>query len=145
MMANGLSPTEADTLQNGYSVMSNQPKSVVHAAPAIDIQVIETLKAELAVVAPGLMAELIELFLTNTPDVLMKMRQAIAQDDADTLKTCAHTLKSNCARLGASICSRICLNLEMMGQNGHLDGGDEKLAELELEYERVEQSLRKMV
>jgi HPt (histidine-containing phosphotransfer) domain-containing protein len=142
MMANNLSPAEVTTLQNGYSVMPNQPKSAVKDAPAIDMQVIETLQAELDVVAPGLMAEMIELFLTNTPDMLLKMRQAIAQEDAGTLKLCAHTLKSNCARLGASICSRICLNLEMMGQAGQLDGGDEKLAELELEYARVKQTLQ---
>ena len=144
MMPVNPSPTQATNLQSDYSVMTNHSKSAANAAPAIDMQVLETLQAELAVVAPGLMSELIELYLTNTPHVLATMQQAITENEATALNINAHTLKSNSARLGAITCSRLCLDLEMMGQESHLEGAAEILAELEAEFKRVERALRKI-
>ncbi len=105
--------------------------------PAIDRKVFEKLRTELAQVAPELMAELIHYYLTHTPGLLTKLRQALDQADAETLNRTAHMLKSNSARLGAMTCSTLCQELEIMGQTGRLQGAAEKLAELEREYERA--------
>ena len=114
------------------------------AAAAVDMKVLEKLRAELAEVAPGLMAELIDLYLANTPGLLAKLRQAIAQGDAGTVDNVAHTLKSNSTRLGAVTCSELCQELEIMGQSGELKGAEGKLAQLEQEHERVRVALEKV-
>lgn len=107
------------------------------AVPAVDMEVLEKLRRELAEVAPGLFEDLINYYVTNTPGLLATLRAALAQGDAVAFSNTAHQLKSNSARLGAVTCHSLGQELELMGRNGALDRAAERLTMLEAEYERV--------
>jgi HPt (histidine-containing phosphotransfer) domain-containing protein len=87
------------------------------------------------------LAELLDTFLAEAPNLLAAMRQALARQDAAGLRLAAHSLKSNSRDFGAAILSGLCLELEMMGKAGTLAGAAEKLAQAEVEYDRVRVAL----
>jgi CheY-like chemotaxis protein len=106
-------------------------------ADAIDVAVLEKFRAMMGEVA----SELIGLFLEDTPNLLADLREAVAQGDAEGLEQAAHTLKSSSATLGAMTLSALCQELEVMGRAGTLEGAGEKVAQVEVEYERVKAAL----
>ncbi len=89
-----------------------------------------------------LLIELIDMFLQDAALLLVEMRQGIERGDAEMLHNAAHILKSSCAMFGAMSLSGLCRELEAMGATGQLDGGAEKMAQVEAEYEQVEDALR---
>ncbi len=86
-------------------------------------------------------AELIQLFLANTPRMLMTMRNAIAEQNADTLWQAAHTLKGSSLNLGAEALSDLCRDLESSGQSGDVQDATSIMQQLEVEFDRVKSSL----
>ena len=83
------------------------------------------------------LAELLDTFLAEAPNLLAAMQQALARQDAAGLRLAAHSLKSNSRDFGAVALSGLCLELETMGKAGTLAGAAEKLAQAEVEYDRV--------
>jgi len=90
----------------------------------------------------ALLVDLVDMFLEETSLLLAKMRQGIERGDAKMLNQAAHVLKSSCAMFGAMDLSRLCQELEEMGETGQMDGGAEKMARVEAEYEQVEDALQ---
>ena len=89
-----------------------------------------------------LLVELVDMFLEDAPLLLAKMRQGIERGDAEMLQGTAHTLKPSCAMFGAMTLSGLCQELETMGATGRMDGGAEKMAQVEAEYEQVKDALQ---
>jgi len=69
---------------------------------------------------PAFVRELLETYLTETPEQLEAIRAAIEADDAEMLVRPAHTLKSSSATLGAMRLSALARELEMAGRSGSL-------------------------
>ena len=85
----------------------------------------------------AIMAELIEIFLTDTPLQLAAMRQALVDGDAAIVQRVAHTLKSTSASLGAQALMSLCDTLEQQAHNGRLDGANAYLAQIEAAFAQV--------
>ncbi|WP_143308397.1 response regulator [Candidatus Entotheonella palauensis] len=90
-------------------------------------------------------AELIQIFLANTPLMLAAMRDAIAQQNADSLWQTAHTLKGSSVNLGAEAITTLCGDLESSGQAGDIHDAGLIIEQLEVEFERVKSSLSRSV
>ena len=88
-----------------------------------------------------LLIELVDMFLQDAALLLVEMRQGIERGDAETLNQTAHILKSSCAMFGAMPLSGLFRELEARGADGQMDGGVEKMARVEAEYEQVEDAL----
>jgi two-component system, sensor histidine kinase and response regulator len=84
-----------------------------------------------------LLAELAAMFLQDTPNLLLKAREAIEQDDFSGLERAAHTLKGRLAFFGIDFLRDRALRLESMGRLRLLDDAPELLAEIEAEIERI--------
>ncbi|NJN67022.1 MAG: hypothetical protein HC884_10075 [Chloroflexaceae bacterium] len=110
----------------------------------IDYEVLDLLQMTLGDDEPEILCELIETYLEDTPRLLAELRQSIAQNSADRLTRTAHSLKSSSAQLGALNLSTICQDLETRGRGGSLEGAAERIAQIEEEYQRVEQALSKV-
>jgi signal transduction histidine kinase/CheY-like chemotaxis protein/HPt (histidine-containing phosphotransfer) domain-containing protein/PAS domain-containing protein len=85
----------------------------------------------------SVMAELIDTFLAEAPQLLARMRDAVAQRDAATLQLTAHSLKSNGTDLGATTFADLCRTLEALGKAGSFDGAPQLMQQTEAEYQRV--------
>jgi len=62
---------------------------------------------------PGLLLELVELYLADAPERTAEMEQALAASDWKLLERAAHTLKSASANIGALGLSELCKELEL--------------------------------
>lgn len=83
---------------------------------ALNSKVIDELRALEAGGAPGLLKELIDLFLKEADGHLAKMRAAIASREAQPFERSAHTLKGSSGNLGAMTLSKICGELQTAGR-----------------------------
>lgn len=86
--------------------------------------------------------ELVEAYLTSTPQLLAGMRQAITAGDAAGLQRAAHSLKSGSASLGALAFAAQCREVEDMGKRGALADAEEKVGTLDAAYTEVMAALR---
>jgi len=85
--------------------------------------------------------ELLGAFLDDSPQLIATLRQALAEDNAETFRRAAHSLKSNSASFGAVNLSALAKELEMTGKTGRLDGVGDALERLAAEYDQVERAL----
>lgn len=70
---------------------------------------------------PGLVCELIGLYLEDAPQRMAEIRSALATDDWRLLERAAHTLKSASANIGALGLSSLCKELETSARSHDRD------------------------
>ena len=68
----------------------------------------------------NVMGRAIQHFIEQMPVELEALKQALAEQDAETLRGVAHRMKSSSASLGAQALSRHCARLENTARNGDL-------------------------
>jgi HPt (histidine-containing phosphotransfer) domain-containing protein len=107
----------------------------------LDLAAIENLR-EMVGGDETFLAELIDTFIGEAPQMLADMRQSVEEGDAELLQRAAHSFKSNSAEFGAMALSDLCRELEKMGKNGKLEGVTEKINRIETEYEPVKAALK---
>jgi CheY-like chemotaxis protein len=112
---------------------------------AIDAEVLQAFREAMGDAASECLAQLIKIFLEETPNLVQGIATAAAQGDATALQSSAHALKSSSASLGAMTLSQYCQTLEAMGCSGTLATASEVASQLKEEYERVERELREEV
>ncbi len=111
---------------------------------ALDVAALNRLRAMLSKAPPGALANLIDTFLSNAPQLLHEMNQAAQRGQADDLRRAAHTLKSNAANFGAIPLSNLCRALEAIGKSGTVEGAAPLIARIADEYQRVKDALKAM-
>lgn len=84
-------------------------------------------------------AELVETFLEEAPQMLAELRAALKDADADRFRRAAHSLKSNSLTFGAATLAEQSRTLEL----GGLAPDAAAIDELQYEYVRVAAALRK--
>jgi len=109
---------------------------------AVDPDVLESLRELGGEEDPGLFAELVEIFLDDTPQRMQQIQDAIENDDAEALGAAAHALKSSCANLGALALADLFKELEFAGRDQDLDRAGPLVRRSTEEYGRVEEELR---
>jgi len=92
--------------------MESNPDDVPCERPVLDTAVIEGLRELGGDDDPGLVLELIEMFLDDAPSRLSEMMQGLEAGDLELMTRSAHTLKSSAANMGAMLLSSICKELE---------------------------------
>ena len=87
--------------------------------------------------------ELIDTFLDDAPNLLAQMNSALANNDAESFRRAAHSMKSNAATFGAMELSLLAKELENLGRENNLEIGD-RLEAIEDSFRQVESQLRAM-
>ncbi|MDL2290748.1 Hpt domain-containing protein [Desulfovibrio sp. OttesenSCG-928-F20] len=64
--------------------------------------------------------EIAHYFAENLPKSLQCLMEALDRDEAETARRIAHSLKSNCATVGAEYLRSQCYNLEVLCRSGEL-------------------------
>jgi PAS domain S-box-containing protein len=135
---------ELDEVLEGYLAESYMAAdSGVHPAPAPEVaapagscvstnELLERIGGD-----RGFLAELLEIFRADYPELLRKAREASARGDAAALEHCAHTLTGALINLAAPTASSLAAEIEALGKSGESAMGGSKLTGLEDEVARV--------
>ncbi|HXN36625.1 MAG TPA: PAS domain S-box protein [Solirubrobacteraceae bacterium] len=83
----------------------------------------------------------IELFATQTPELLTDMRRAIEAGDAETVRGDAHKLKGGCMTLAATHMAELCRDLERRLGADSLDGATALVDQIEGAFEEAHAAL----
>ena len=89
-----------------------------------------------------LLRKICQIFLENSPHLLLKLRQAVASGDFDAVRRTAHSLKGESSYLSASGTSQVARQLEEMGRNKDLSHARDTLAVLEREMASLHLDLK---
>jgi PAS domain S-box-containing protein len=106
-------------------------------APVLDSAVLDGLRQLREPGAPDPLAEIIDLFLQDTPHRLNHLSTAVNQQDATVLKSSAHSLKGSASNLGARPLAALCAQLEKLATVGDFAAAGPTAARLKAEYDRV--------
>jgi PAS domain S-box-containing protein len=109
--------------------------------PAINTDTLNRLRDLRVPGQPDPMAEIIDLFLEQTPDLLTSLKKAFAEKDLESVGMTAHMLKGSCANLGADQMVAWCREIESMIRQGTLADAGEFPLQLEHEFAAVRQIL----
>jgi two-component system, sensor histidine kinase and response regulator len=88
-----------------------------------------------------LLAEMIELHLENSPQLVAEIEAAVAARDGERLARATHTLKGVLRNMGATRSADAAANLEEIGKRGDFAEANAALAALLDEFERLQNVL----
>jgi HPt (histidine-containing phosphotransfer) domain-containing protein len=108
----------------------------------IDMSVIADLRELGGADDPGLLSELIDLFLNDAPARLRDVENGLASGEIKLVERAAHTLKSSSANIGALNLSAICKRIEELARNQEKDAIKPLLADTTRSYSEAESALR---
>ena len=130
---------------NSASVAASSSVHRENVSP-IDFQILHNLSELDDDDDPNFLGDLINIYLSDAPQHLKTMKEAVILGDADSLKLASHTLKSSSANLGAVSFSEVCKELESISRAAVESGGTQTfdvgiardwLFEAEVEWEKV--------
>ena len=133
-------PQDAEGIAEATASPAVDTSALVPDRTILDPTALENL---LAVVGGefGYLAELIDSFLEEAPQLLGELEQFVEDGDAAGVRRVAHSLKSNGADFGAATFSELCKELEMVAKSGDLEGAADLSAQIVAEYRKVESAL----
>ncbi|BAY48715.1 multi-sensor hybrid histidine kinase [Scytonema sp. HK-05] len=108
----------------------------------LDAKTLQSLRKMAGERANEVLAEIINNYLAEAPQLLQAMRAAVATGDACRLQQAAHTLRSASANLGAIALLELCKALEVMGGAGTTTGALAGVLQVEAAYETVKAALQ---
>jgi signal transduction histidine kinase/CheY-like chemotaxis protein/HPt (histidine-containing phosphotransfer) domain-containing protein len=106
-------------------------------AGAIDGRALQALRAMQRPGRPSVLGRMLDLFDRDAPRLLAEMRDAAGTGDVETLRDAAHTLKSNCANVGAMALAATCRDIEQLARAADAAAAIAPLAAAEEELRRV--------
>jgi CheY-like chemotaxis protein len=103
----------------------------------IDDRALELIRALEREGAADLLANVIDIYLRETPTLLQTLHEAAGRSDGVALRRAAHSLKSSSANLGAGCLAELCRELEAVALSGDLARAPQQVAAIETEYGQV--------
>ena len=141
-------PVDPDTLRQVLShwaigeLPPEQPAEIVVHHDLLDQHTLENLRL-LGDDDPAFLADIIDLFLEDTPPLLASLQAAIATNDLGSMRMAAHTLKGSAANLGAVVLANIARDIEHQAREGDSSGIPALTATLVASFAQTETALRK--
>ena len=84
---------------------------------------------------------LIETYLNDAVIRISALREALNEQDADTVRKTAHSFKGSSSNIGAAPLAQLCMSIENSAHKGQLAGLNSTLDEVEQEFMAVKQAL----
>jgi CheY-like chemotaxis protein/nitrogen-specific signal transduction histidine kinase len=134
-------PVRAETLRDALAGVA---LSVGTEAAPLDFAVFDRLRA-LERDAPGVLRELVDLYLGDTPGRVESLAAAAARGDVESLGSLAHGLKGSSGYIGAREVEALCAEIERLLRAGKKDAAVAKVAAFAPALERARAALRAAV
>jgi signal transduction histidine kinase/CheY-like chemotaxis protein/HPt (histidine-containing phosphotransfer) domain-containing protein len=129
---------------SGARTPTTEP-SMIEKQPVLDHDVIASLRELGGDDDPGLFSELVNMFLSDTPERMRALSEAMDKRDPTALERAAHALKSSSANLGALGLSGLFRDIEAAGREKDLSRAETLVARTQPEFAKVEAALRSEV
>jgi HPt (histidine-containing phosphotransfer) domain-containing protein len=94
--------------------------------------------------APGVVENLIDIYLNHSDKTVATIRAALTQGDAQQLASSAHALKGSSANMGAQGLAELCRELELAGRAGSMPDPEPQFERLQAEYQRVKAVMQRL-
>ena len=107
----------------------------------IDLSTFEQIKNNMGV---SFINEVVEAFCVETPLLMARLQQALADQKADAFRMAAHSIKSSSNNLGALQFSALAHELELLAREGRLADASPKVKALIAGYDPVQRALRSL-
>ncbi|WP_369369155.1 response regulator (plasmid) [Streptomyces sp. CG4] len=120
---------------------ANVPSPVGNEEQALDATTVRGLVDSLR---PSFAAELIDVFLEDSPALVDTIREGVPTGDPAEVRRAAHTLRSNAATFGAPRLSALCTDLEQQAKGGDLDQALPLVPRIHTEYGRFRKALEQL-
>ncbi len=108
---------------------------------ALDVAVLDKLKASLGRRGDAKLHTLIESFFESAPRLIAEATQAWSRNQMPELERAAHTLKSTSATMGAMLLADLARTLEARARDGVVEDIDGLVSRLDEEYRQVQAAL----
>ena len=108
----------------------------------IDLEALEALRKLQKPGSPSILEQVIDLYLSNAPELRERMAAGLDSQNADEVRSAAHTLKASSANIGAHALSDLCKRVEDLARADNLGEIPPMTGPLFAEYERVIDALR---
>jgi CheY-like chemotaxis protein len=116
-------------------------RATAKAAEVLDRQVLDQLSKVRTNGKPELLARVINLYLVESPKLMLKLKQAAGARDAREIARTAHSLKSSSANVGAMVLSRYFEDLEASARRADTQEACKMVAKIEAEHGCVQSAL----
>jgi HPt (histidine-containing phosphotransfer) domain-containing protein len=77
---------------------------------------------------------LLETFLHDGKDRILQLLDAIQKNDADAFSRAAHSFKGSCTNIGVPYLAELCLEAEIRGKEGRMEGNDSLVGQIRAEF-----------
>lgn len=114
------------------------------AEPVLDPESITALNAVSPDDGGAFLRELIDIFLTDTPQRLAEIRASLAQPDATTLTRASHSIKGAAGNFGARALARVAQQIEAHAKTPDFAAAAGLLGDLENEFARVKTAMESL-
>jgi CheY-like chemotaxis protein len=112
------------------------------AQEAVDTSALTALRDLQGAGQPDILAELIAVYLRDTPPRLAALHEAVARADVGALRGAAHSLKGSSSQIGAVQMAQLCADLEEQLRAADLADAAQTLRRLEAAFGRVQAQLQ---
>ena len=110
--------------------------------PVLDRGVLDRIRALQQPNAPSVLAQVIGVYLEDSPVMIEELKQALQRGDIEVLTETAHSLKSSSANLGVSRLSSLCKELELWGKKGSPEDLAALVEQIDTEFDCAQSGLQ---
>jgi CheY-like chemotaxis protein/HPt (histidine-containing phosphotransfer) domain-containing protein len=125
------------TAETAAPLPRKKEATVISESSPIDLKLLDNIRSVQREGAPDILAKVIDHYLSQSPDTIGQLNEAVAADDGELIRAIVHRFKSGSANLGALRLAEICEAMESSARVNTMAVNKEILAELECEYEAV--------
>ena len=118
-----------------YLAVVEMEKPVISENSPIELKLLDNIRSLQREGAPDILGRVIDHYLSQSPDSIRKLNEAIAANDIELIRSISHRFKSGSANLGALRLAEICGVMERSASVNTMAVNKEILAKLESEYE----------
>ncbi len=90
-----------------------------------------------------LYAELLEVFLDDTPGIVREMKTGLSTNEKKLVERSAHSLKSSSRLVGGLRLSSMAAELEIDARNGSLENAEDTVRQIDEEFHRLLEAVEK--
>jgi len=129
---------------NGGSVTADSRRADAHRSTSATVEEVAPLDELLSQTGNnrGLIVELIEIFESESSNMIAELRRSLAANDAKGVQAAAHRFRGSLRIFRVSRALDVAVDLESMGRAGVLDRAQARVRELETDVDGALERLR---